>query len=231
MSSRNKLYKFSQMLEFSNVVQNFDSSTDELIGQGHTPVQRRGVWAQEQFGNDRPIVLELACGRGEYTVAFAKMFPDKNFIGVDVKGARLWQGARRLREEKLSNGAFLRCRIEMLSKFFAEGEVDEIWITFPDPFLKQRKSSRRLTAPGFLDVYRQVLRPDGIIHLKTDELRLYDFTLEVLASYPSRITFSSADLYQSEELDPRWSQTTHYEQLHIADGDQICGVSFQLLEG
>jgi len=229
MSSRNKLYKFSQMLEFSNVVQNFDSSTDELIGQGHTPVQRKGVWAKEQFGNENPIALELACGRGEYTVALAKMYPDINFIGVDVKGARLWQGARRLQEEGLDNGAFLRCRIEMLSKFFAMDEIDEIWITFPDPFLKQRKSSRRLTAAGFLDEYKRVLRPGGIIHLKTDELRLYDFTREVLATYPSRTLFSSADLYTTPDLDPRWSLTTHYEQLHIADGDQICGISFQLL--
>ena len=229
MSSRNKLFKFAEVLTFPHVVQNFDTSKEVLVSKDHEEVQRKGLWAKNQFQNDLPIVLELACGRGEYALGLAALHPQKNFIGVDVKGARIWQGAKLAIDQELDNVAFLRCRIESISKFFGPGEVDEIWITFPDPFLKDKKSNRRLTSPYFLNEYRRILKPGGRIHLKTDEPILYDFSLEVLESEAdSKIHFRSRDLYKETEILPEWQITTHYENLHIADGDQICFLEFSL---
>lgn len=229
MSSRNKLYKFARLLEMDHVIQNFASDSDGLIGKGYKPLERKGVWSTDQFSNPNPIVLELACGRGEYAVGLGQLYPEMNFIGVDVKGARIFQGASQAIEQNLNNVAFLRCRIERINRFFAKDEVDKIWITFPDPFLKTRKSNRRLTSPYFLDVYRQILKPSGTICLKTDEPVLYDYTLKILEDYPSQILTADRDLYKGSELSPDWQIKTHYENLHIADGDQICGLEFRLL--
>ncbi len=228
MSTRNKLQKFAEVLSFSQVVQSFDPSIDVLIGKDHQEVKRKGVWCPEQYGNDNPLVLELACGRGEYAIGLAQLYPDKNFLGVDVKGARIWRGAKNAIELSLGNVAFLRCRIEGISKYFGEAEVDEIWITFPDPFLKDKKSNRRLSSPHFLDQYRKILKPGGIIHLKTDEPVLYEYTLEILAEQSDvELIFHSPDLYAEKELHPEWQIKTYYEQLHIADGQQICLVEWR----
>ena len=176
MSTRNKLQKFAELLRMPNVYESFDPTNPQLTGPEGAPVERRGSWARDHFGNDNPVVLELACGRGEYTLDLARQYPDRNFIGVDIKGARIWRGAKTALAEGLDNAAFLRTRIEVIDAFFAAGEVAEIWITFPDPFLKKGKENRRLTAPRFLRLYQKMLAPRGLAHLKTDSRELYEFT-------------------------------------------------------
>ena len=158
MSKRNKLQKFAEILAYPHVVENFDPTNPKLLGENGVEVQRKGVWQKEQFGNTQAITVELACGRGEYTLGLARMYPERNFIGVDVKGARIWKGATISLEEGLSNVAFLRTRIEQVDLFFAEGEVDEIWITFPDPF--PAKKNRRLTAPALSSVIERFLKKE-----------------------------------------------------------------------
>ncbi|MEM6317065.1 MAG: tRNA (guanosine(46)-N7)-methyltransferase TrmB, partial [Bacteroidota bacterium] len=196
MSRRNKLQKFAEILTFPNVYENFDSYPPKLTGLNGEELQLSGKWREKHFQNDKPITLELACGRGEYTVALAEKYPERNFIGVDIKGARIWKGAKIALEKNLSNAAFLRTRIELIAAFFASGEIDEIWITFPDPFLRKGKSNRRLTAPKFLGHYRKILKQDGLVHLKTDEGVLSDFTLEVLAEdEQSKILYQDNDIY------------------------------------
>jgi len=156
MSKRNKLQKFADLLQFPNVYEHVDLESDTLLGGGGQPLHLAGKWGSRVFQNDRPLTLELACGRGEYSLELARRHPDRNFIGVDIKGARLWKGARTALQEALPNVAFLRIRIEHIARFFSLGEVDEIWITFPDPFLKKSKANRRLTSPRFLDTYRRI---------------------------------------------------------------------------
>jgi tRNA (guanine-N7-)-methyltransferase len=207
MSTRNKLQKFAELLELPHVFENFSYENPELVGQYGKVVDLKSRWKNEHFGNLNPLILELACGRGEYTVALAEQYPDSNFIGVDIKGARIWQGARQVSDKNLRNAAFLRTKIELLDRFFASEEVDEIWITFPDPFLKDSKSTRRLTSPFFLEIYRKVLKPGGIVHLKTDSPILFDFTMEVISSDERcRLIYSSEDIY---------ARALDFEELHI----------------
>lgn len=217
MSTRNKLQKFAELLEFPHVFENFSYEKPELTGQHGKVVDLKSKWKSNHFANEFPLVLELACGRGEYTVALAERFPESNFIGVDIKGARIWKGARQVAEKNLKNAAFLRTKIELLDRFFAAGEVDEIWITFPDPFLKDSKSTRRLTSPFFLDIYRNVLKKGGVVHLKTDSPVLYDFTLEVIGEDDRcKLLYSSEDIYaqplEYEELEIQ----TYYEAMNIS---------------
>lgn len=166
---KNKLRKFSEMERIERV---FQFPYGVLRSEGGCPL--RGKWHTDVFANDRPIVLELGCGKGEYTVGLARRFPDKNFIGIDIKGARMWTGACMMRDLGITNAAFLRTSIELLDNFFAPGEVSEIWITFPDPQMK--KASKRLTGTRFMGLYRRVLAPDGIVNLKTDSPFLYTYT-------------------------------------------------------
>ena len=220
MSRRNKLQKFAEVLSFPNVYENFNYKSPELIGQGGQTFDLRGKWAEQHFRNEQPITLELACGRGEYTLGLARMFPERNFIGVDVKGARIWKGAKIALQEELHNAAFLRTRIEQLGLFFAAGEVEEIWITFPDPFIK--KANRRLTAPRFLDAYRKLLPPGGIVHLKTDSPELTESTLAVLAEYEhAQLLYFDSDIYGHTLLMPELELKTYYEQMHLRDGKTI----------
>ena len=229
MSRRNKLQKFAEILTFSNVYENFDNYPPRLTGKGGVDVDLKGQWREKHFKNDNPITLELACGRGEYTVALAERYPDRNFIGVDIKGARIWKGARIALEKGLSNAAFLRTRIELIAAFFEPGEIDEIWITFPDPFLRKGKSNRRLTAPKFLDHYRKILKQDGLMHLKTDEGVLSEFTLEVLeADEKAKILYQDTDIYAQplpmEELEVK----TYYENMHLEKGKTIKYIRFTI---
>jgi len=229
MSKRNKLQKFAEILTFPNVYENFDNFPPQLIGLNGKPVDIKGKWKEKHFKNDFPITLELACGRGEYTLALARKNLKRNFIGVDIKGARIWKGARTAIQEELQNVAFLRTRIELIAYFFEKGEVDEIWITFPDPFLRKSKRNRRLTAPNFLMHYRKILKPGGLVHLKTDEPILAEFTLEVLAEDPqSKILYSDMDIYAkplpSEDLAIR----TYYEQMHLEKGKTIKYIQFTI---
>ena len=229
MAKRNKLQKFAEVLSFPNVYENFDPRRPELVGVNGEPVDLKGHWNERHFQRAAPITLELACGGGEYALALGRLYPDRHFIGVDIKGARIWKGARVALAEGLDNVAFLRTRIEQLAYFFGRNEIDEIWITFPDPFLRKSKANRRLTAAPFLDRYKQVLRPGGTVHLKTDERRLYDFTLEVLEQRTDvTVEVATPDLYQDLPLTEELGVKTYYENLHIAPGDTITYVRFRL---
>ena len=184
---KHKLARFAENLTFPNL---FQVSFEYLEEHGF---EWRGRW-NEFFGNDNPIVLELGCGKGEYTIALARENAARNYIGVDIKGARLWRGAKTSNEEQMKNVAFIRTRIEMIASFFAKDEVSEIWITFPDP--QPKKPMKRLTSERFLGHYREMLRPGGPIHLKTDSRELYDYTMdEVIAPAGYEVEFSTADLY------------------------------------
>lgn len=229
MSKRNKLQKFAELLTFPNVYENYNPMEPQLYGLNGEPASLKGDWAAKHFGNDKPITLELACGRGEYTLGLGRQNPHRNFIGVDVKGARIWKGARIALEEGLSNIAFLRLRIEYISNFFLPGEASEIWITFPDPFLRNSKANRRLTAPRFLDEYKKVLAAGGLVHLKTDEPQLFEYTLEVLGKYPgAEILYQDDDIYAKPLPMPELELKTYYEKMHLEEGKKIKYVRFRL---
>lgn len=229
MGRKNKLQKFAENLEAANVYQNIDHANPQLVGPGGLPCDLRGQWAQGHFGNNHPLTLELACGRGEYANGLARRFPGRNFVGVDVKGARIWRGAQDALAEGLSNVAYLRTRIEQLDLFFGPSEVSEIWITFPDPFSANSKANRRLTAPGFLDRYRKILLPGGLVHLKTDDEGLYQFTLDVVANYPhARLLARHAHIYAEELPLPELAIQTYYERQHLADGKTIKYLRFEI---
>ena len=219
---KNKLKKFKEMEEIDLVLQ-FPFSRLEAEG-----FPLRGKWHSEFFHNDHPIVLELGCGKGEYTVGLARLFPDKNFIGIDIKGARMWTGATAARDEGLTNVAFLRTSIELIASFFAPGEVAEIWITFPDPQMK--KVRKRLTSTRFMELYRKVLGPEGgIIHLKTDSPFLFAYTSMMTEHNSLEILESTSDLYATHAPDdPILGIRTHYEQQWLGRGLTIKYHSFRL---
>lgn len=181
----------------------------------------KGEWAAKHFGNNRPIVLELACGKGEYTVNLAKLFPGHNFIGVDFKGNRIWRGAKTALEEGIPNVAFLRIQIETILEYFAENEVSEIWITFPDPQPQKSREKKRLTNPSFLAKYRHILAPDGIMHLKTDNDGLFAYTQEKLSELGLTIHAQTADLYRSDVVDEVLSIETYYEKKYLQTAKNI----------
>lgn len=227
MSTKNKLYKFKENETFAALLQ---PTTEELLGKDY---KFKGRWGRLFFGNDNPIVLELGCGKGEYTVQLAKLSPQKNFIGIDIKGARLWKGAKSVTEEKIPNAAFIRTRIEFIESLFGEGEISEIWITFADPQIKRAR--KRLTGTLFLKRYRHFLKPNGIVHLKTDSLFLYKYTLFTAEQNRLQIINSIQDLYGAaagvgENL-PEGLTTirTFYEQYYIKNGFTIKYLSFRLL--
>ncbi len=229
MSRLNKLQKFAELLSFPNVYENFDARDPKLTGTDGATIDLKGRWAEGHFGNSNPIVLELACGKGHYTIGLAQRFPDKNFIGVDIKGARIWKGARGALDLELNNAAFLRTRIEQISHFFAPEEVSEIWITFPDPFLRDSKVNRRLTCARFLDRYRQILAPQGFIHLKTDSPELYEFTLETLAEDKgSELLYQDDDIYSKPLPDEVLDIKTYYELMHLEAKKTIKYVKFRV---
>lgn len=206
---KDKLRKFSEIGTFSNVYQ---------LEEGQV---LKGQWAKKHFGNENPLVLELACGKGEYSVDMARHFPERNFIGVDFKGNRIWRGAKTAIEEKIDNVAFLRIQIEDILSFFADGEVSEIWITFPDPQPQKSRIKKRLTNPAFLEKYKQLLTPKGIMHLKTDDNGLYAYTLETLDHPHYTVQIKTDDLYQSEWLNAVLSIKTYYEQKYLAVNKNI----------
>lgn len=202
--------------------ENFTVSDPQLIATGHVPIDLKGKWASAHFKNDAPITLELACGRGEYTLGLAKMFPDRNFIGLDIKGARIWKGAKQGIAQNLTNAAFLRTRIECIDAFFAQGEVEEIWITFPDPFPRDGQANRRLTAKIFLDLYRRILKPSGKIHLKTDNTGIFLSTLEVLTECDSCLLLEQIDdIDAADSTMAELTIPTYYEHVHRKAGSRI----------
>ena len=218
---KNKLARWTELGSYGNVIQ---PAIGDVSGRDH-PI--KGRWHKELFKNENPIVLELGCGKGEYTVGLANSFPENNFIGIDIKGARMWRGAKTANEQNLPNVAFLRTRIEFINSFFSQDEVDEIWITFPDPHPGGRNSNKRLTSPWFLNNYRQFLKDKALIHLKTDNKELYNFTFDVLKNNDLEIIFSTRDLH-SEKTDKILSIRTHYEKIFMDAGQKINYLSFRL---
>ncbi len=222
MGRKNKLGRFADLLSYPNVYENFDSFQPALTGRDNKQVELKGKWKSAHFINNNPLTLELACGRGEYTIALAQRHPERNFIGVDIKGARIWKGATYALNEGLENAAFLRTRIEFITHFFAPGEVDEIWITFPDPFPRKSKANRRLTGHMFLERYKAFLPTGGIIRLKTDADSLYEFSLNVLKEREDyRIGMHSNDIYAGPLPHPDLDIKTYYEGKHLEDGKSI----------
>ena len=197
----------------------------KMLGEGY---EMKGNWKKEFFKNDNPLVLELGCGMGEYSVGLAEKYPKKNFLGIDIKGARMWQGAIESLQKEMKNVGFLRIRIERIEQCFAEDEVDEIWITFPDPQLKKRRGTKRLTHPKFLKLYSNVLKENGNIHLKTDSQFLHGFTLGVIASAGHILEDSTNDLYNDHTKREHMEIKTHYEQIYLDRGLPITYLRFRL---
>jgi tRNA (guanine-N7-)-methyltransferase len=213
--AQKKLFRFEQIKTFANVLE--------------YPKDMAGKW-KGFFKNNNPLVLELACGRGEYTVALAAMHPDINYLGVDVKGNRMYIGARKALDEGISNAGFLRTQIEKLSDYFEPGEVDEIWITFPDPQLRGSRAKKRLTHPRFLRLYHKILKPTGIIHLKTDSPPLYHFTKLVADLYGITILEDKNDVYADPGVNPQLKIKTHYESLDISESNKVFYLALNLPE-
>ncbi len=217
---KNKLKKFAEMKEFRCAL---EYPREELLSKGFP---YKGKWNSEFFNAEMPIVVELGCGKGEYTVGLAKSDPSRNYVGVDIKGARIWRGAKTVEEEQIPNAAFLRTEIENIRSFFEPGEVDELWITFPDP--QMQKPRKRLTSTRFLELYRGLLRPDGIVNLKTDSPFLYEYTRRLVEKNALPVLANTDDLYGSGMADPVTSIKTFYEQQWLSRGKKIKLLSFRL---
>jgi tRNA (guanine-N7-)-methyltransferase len=219
--AKNKLKKFSYMEKLPHVIQ---PETYEM----KEDIPLKGKWIGGFFKNDNPIVLELGCGKGEYSVELAERYPNKNYIGVDIKGNRMWVGAQDSFEKKLNNIAFLRIRIENIIKCFAENEVSEIWITFPDPQIKRKRQSKRLTHPDFLKRYRTFLSEDTVINLKTDSQFLYGYTLGIIEGEGHELLDCTNDLYNVNQTRENLEIKTHYEKIYLEKGTQITYIKFRL---
>lgn len=218
---KNKLARFAENETFANL---FQLTYEQVTKEGFA---LKGKWNEDFFKNDNPIVLELGCGKGEYTVGLAKKYPNKNFIGIDIKGARLWRGCKTSNEDKMTNVAFVRTHIQMIESYFAENEVSEIWITFPDPQLK--KPNKRLTCERFLSLYKNILKSEGIVHLKTDSQELYEFTKdEVLIPTKREILYNTNDLYNSDFKEDVIEIQTFYEAMYLKIGKPITYLKFKL---
>ena len=208
-----KLIRFEEIKSFENVLQ--------------YPENMAGNW-KDHFRNDNPVTLELACGKGEYALGLGQLYPDRNFIGVDLKGNRLWVGAKKATALQLNNVAFVRTKIDQLADYFAPGEVEAIWITFPDPQLRMSKAKKRLTHPKFLRIYQQVIKPGSLINLKTDSPSLYQFTKKVTGLYGCTVVTDMEDVHRQTSITPELSIKTHYEALDIAGSNRIHFISFIL---
>ncbi len=218
--SRKKLVRFKANEENPNVVQEGKPIFEEIKGQ----------WRARQFQNQNPLVIELACGRGEFTVGLARVFPHQNFIGVDIKGSRIWKGSSTASEEGLENVAFLRTQIQLLDKFFDQGEIDELWITFPDPFPRDGDEKRRLTSDRFLDMYKPLLKSGGTVHFKTDNTGLFDFSLNLVQSRKDiEVLGHTHDFYQSEWKDDHFGIQTRYEKMFSEKGEKIKYLKFRFI--
>ena len=211
---KDKLRRFAEVSTFSNVVQ-LDAGKPF-----------KGKWASEFFKNNNPVVLELACGKGEYTVNLGRIFPQKNFIGIDYKGNRIWRGAKTALEDGVNNVGFLRIQIETILDYFAHGEIDEIWITFPDPQPQISREKKRLTSPRFLEKYKQILRHEGHVNLKTDNDGLHAYTSEKIGELGLKLFVKTEDLYNSEHADEVLSIKTYYEKKYLQDNKNINYLKF-----
>jgi len=219
---KNKLARWAEIKTFHNVIEpDYQSIRNTLH-----PL--RGLWKKEYFKNDNPIILELGCGKGEYTTGLAEIMPHMNLIGIDIKGARLWRGAKTANEKNLKNVLFIRTRIEFITSLFAEDEIDEIWLPFPDPHEKRRNISKRLTSPPFLSKYQTFLKNGGIIHLKTDNKHLWEYTLSLVSHNNLDIICSTNDVYSNYPDDKLLTLKTFYEEKFLKEGKNIFYLSFKL---
>jgi len=223
VGSKNKLKRFRENENFSNVVQ---PQREEITEKTYA---LKGNWNAEFFKKDQPIVLELGCGKGEYSVALAKANPHKNFIGIDIKGARFWRGAKTALEEQLENVGFIRTQIELIDLLFAENEIDEIWITFPDPQIKYKRTKHRLTNSEFLQKYKKILKPEGVVNLKTDSEFLHGYTLGLLHGEGHEVLHSNHDVYKNE-YSPKEvvGIQTFYEKQYLEKGKPITYIQFKI---
>lgn len=223
MGSKNKLKRFRENETFSNVYQ---PSREEVV---KNEFALKGNWNREVFKNDHPVILELGCGKGEYSVELARRYPDTNFIGVDIKGSRFWRGAKTAVEENLHNVAFLRTQIELIEHCFGSNEVDEIWITFPDPQIKYKRTKHRLTNEEFLTRYANILKPEGIINLKTDSEFMHGYTLGLLHGAGHEVIYANHNVYRNEGApDVVTAIQTFYESQYLEQNKPITYIKFRL---
>ena len=221
MGSKNKLKRFHENETFSNVIQ----PTREEVTSNFS---HKGKW-HSFFKNNNPILLELGCGKGEYTIALAQQNPDKNYIGIDIKGARFWRGAKTAIENKIQNVAFIRTQIELIEFIFAENEIDEIWITFPDPQIKYKRTKHRMTNPDFLKKYNRILNENGIVHLKTDSEFMHGYTLGLLYGEGHEIVYANHNIYKNEGAPKEATNTqTFYESQYLEKDKAITYIQFRL---
>jgi len=223
VGSKNKLKRFRENETFKNV---FQPSRADLVESNY---ELKGNWRQQFFKNDNPLVLELGCGKGEYSVELAKKYPNKNFIGIDIKGARFWRGAKTAIEENIENVAFLRIQIQLIEFAFAESEVDEIWITFPDPQIKYKRTKHRMTNTEFLKRYKKVIKPNGVVNLKTDSEFMHGYTLGLLHGEGHEVLYANHDVYKlhgsPEEVT---SIQTFYESQYLEENKPITYIRFKI---
>jgi tRNA (guanine-N7-)-methyltransferase len=221
LGSKNKLKRFKENETFSNVIQ---PTREEVL---NNTLRLKGNWNRDFFKNDNPIVLELGCGKGEYSVNLATMFPEKNFLGIDIKGARFWRGAKTALSEKINNVGFLRTQIELVDFIFDENEIDEIWITFPDPQIKYKRTKHRMTNPDFLNKYKKILKPNGKVHLKTDSEYMHGYTLGLLEGLGLTIEYAHHDVYGTTNAPKEVTAIqTYYESQYLAINKKITYLRF-----
>jgi len=219
---KGKIKRFEELSSYDNV---FEPHYSDTLNKDYF---LKGKWNQDFFKNDKPIILELGCGKGEYTIGLAQKHPDINFIGIDIKGARMWKGAKQSQEMRMKNVSFLRTRIEFIKSLFSLNEVDEIWVTFPDPQLKKRRAKKRLTSSTFLNKYKEFLKSNGIVHLKTDNDLLYQYTLDILAKNNLTIIENTNNLYKNSKANDILSIKTFYENQYLEQGKNINYIKFQI---
>lgn len=223
MGSKNKLKRFRENETFHNVIQ----PTREALVDANFSL--KGKWCSSFFKNNNPLVLELGCGKGEYTVGLAKRYPNKNFIGIDIKGARFWRGAKTAIEDQMPNVAFIRTQIELIEFIFAENEVDEIWITFPDPQIKYKRTKHRLTNAAFLQRYKNILNNTGVVHLKTDSEFMHGYTLGLLHGLGHKVEYANHDVYRQEGSPEEVTEIqTYYEETYLAKDKAITYIRFKI---
>lgn len=228
MSNKNKQQKFAELATFGNSFQNFTPQTPKLTNKDGVQVDLKGRWNSDYFQREAPIIMELACGKAEYTVYMAEHLPERNYLAADIKGNRIWKGAKYAWQQQLTHAGFIRTHIEKLPHFLGPDEVSEIWIIFPDPYPRKAKARKRLTSPMFLNYYRQYVKSDGIVHLKTDSDGLFNFTLEVIEQQKLPILRQVNDVYRECPDDPLLTVKTFYEKMHLEEGRTIKFVSFSL---
>jgi tRNA (guanine-N7-)-methyltransferase len=223
VGSKNKLKRFKENETFNNV---FQPTREEVVGNNFS---LKGKWNSDFFKNDNPIIIELGCGKGEYSVGLAERYPNKNFVGIDIKGARFWRGAKTAVEDNMHNVAFVRTQIELINYIFADGEVDEIWITFPDPQIKYKRTKHRMTNSEFLKLYKRILKTDGVVNLKTDSEFMHGYTLGLLHGEGHEVLYANHNVYNNEGAPAEVTEIqTFYEKQYLEINKAITYIRFKI---